>query len=108
LFLTVNEVFGQMRDRVMANSAKVATLKASYQFNLTGEGGGTFHAVFDNGSVDVGEGTVENPGCTVTMSAPDFLLMVQGKLNPMAAFMGGKLKIQGDMGLAMRLQSIIG
>jgi len=41
------------------------------------------------------------------MSANDFLSMVDGKLNPTAAFMSGKLKLKGDMGLAMKLQSII-
>jgi putative sterol carrier protein len=104
---TVNEVFAQMKSKVEANPAKVATLKASYQFDLTGEGGGTYHASFDNGAFDMGEGPAANAGCTVTMAAPDFLSMVEGKLNPTAAFMSGKLKIKGDMGMAMKLQTII-
>ena len=37
----------------------------------------------------------------------DFLAIVNGKLNPQMAFMSGKLKIQGDMGLAMKLQQIL-
>lgn len=103
----VREVFATMKNKVDANPAKVATLSARYQFDLTGEGGGTFHATFDKGSYDIGEGAIENPGCTVTMSAADFLSLVAGKLNPTAAFMGGKLKLKGDMGLAMKLQTIL-
>ncbi|MFZ5817256.1 MAG: SCP2 sterol-binding domain-containing protein [Bacillota bacterium] len=105
--MTIAEIFATMRDRVAANPAKIATLKASYQFDLAGEGGGTYHASFDNGSFDIGEGAADNPGCTVSMSAADFQAMVEGKLNPTAAFMSGKLKIKGDMGLAMKLQSLI-
>lgn len=105
--MTIAELFHTMRDKLAANPAKIATLKASYQFDLTGEGGGTYHAAFENGSYDIGEGAIANPGCSVTMAAPDFMAMVSGKLNPTAAFMSGKLKITGDMGLAMKLQQLI-
>ena len=40
------------------------------------------------------------------MAASDYLDMVNGKLNPQMAFMSGKLKIAGDMGLAMKMQQI--
>jgi putative sterol carrier protein len=43
---------------------------------------------------------------TVTMGAQDFVDMTSGKLDGMSAFMSGKLRISGDMGLAMRLQSL--
>lgn len=105
--MTIAEIFNTMRDRLAANSAKISTFKGTYQFDLGGEGGGTYHASFENGSYDIGEGAIENPGCTVTMSAADFQAMVAGKLNPTAAFMSGKLKIKGDMGLAMKLQQLI-
>jgi len=42
------------------------------------------------------------------MTASDYLDMVNGKLNGQMAFMTGKLKIAGDMGLALRLQSLFG
>lgn len=105
--MTVNDLIQEIKNRIEANPAKVATLKASFQFELSGEGGGTFHAVFDNGTHNIGEGPTEHPGCTVVMAAPDFLALATGKLNPTAAFMSGKLKIKGDMGQAMRLQTIL-
>lgn len=104
---TIHEIFAALQAKLAENPAKVGSLKASYQFDLTGEGGGTFHANFDGGAHDIGEGASAAPNCTVTMSAADFQSMVAGKLNPTAAFMAGKLKIKGDMGLAMKLQSII-
>lgn len=46
--------------------------------------------------------------CTVQVSISDFIDMVKGDLNPMNAFMGGKLKVLGDMSVAMKLQSLLG
>ncbi|TWT09944.1 SCP2 sterol-binding domain-containing protein [Reyranella sp. CPCC 100927] len=45
--------------------------------------------------------------CTIKMSLSDLVDLVGGKLDGMTAFMTGKLKIEGDMGVAMKLQSIL-
>ncbi|HYF90848.1 MAG TPA: SCP2 sterol-binding domain-containing protein [Symbiobacteriaceae bacterium] len=100
------EVMQQIRDRIAANPAKIAGIKTKFQFELTGEGGGAYHAVFDDGAYDIGEGAIENPACSIVISAADFTALATGKLNPTAAFMSGKLKIKGDMAQAMRLQTL--
>lgn len=46
--------------------------------------------------------------CTITTSAETIAKMKSGDLNPMMAVMSGKVKIKGDMGLAMKLQSLLG
>ncbi len=46
--------------------------------------------------------------CTITASGETFAELQSGDLNPMAAVMSGKVKIAGDMGLAMKLQSLLG
>ena len=38
----------------------------------------------------------------------DFQALISGNLNPMSAFMSGKIKVDGDMGVAMKLQSLFG
>ena len=45
--------------------------------------------------------------CTVDVSLDDFTAMMKGELNPMNAFMSGKMKVKGDMGVAMKLQTIM-
>ena len=45
--------------------------------------------------------------CTIKMDFSDFADLIGGKLDGMSAFMTGKLKIEGDMGVAMKLQSIL-
>ena len=47
-----------------------------------------------------------NADCTVSISQEDFIKLVQGNLNPMGAVMSGKMKIDGDMGVAMKLQEL--
>lgn len=46
--------------------------------------------------------------CTMTASADTFRAMLDGDLDPTAAFMSGRLKVDGDMGLAMKLGSTLG
>ena len=45
--------------------------------------------------------------CTLKMDFSDFSDLIGGKLDGMTAFMTGKLKIEGDMGVAMKLQTIL-
>ncbi|MGC8901636.1 MAG: SCP2 sterol-binding domain-containing protein [bacterium] len=49
----------------------------------------------------------EIPTTTISMKASEYAAMLKGQLNPVTAFMSGKLKITGDMGLAMKLQTFI-
>jgi putative sterol carrier protein len=52
------------------------------------------------------QGTTENPSITLTASDEDWLKIVSGQLNGQTAFLTGKLKIKGDISLAMKLQSV--
>ncbi len=45
--------------------------------------------------------------CTMVLSIENFMEMAEGKLDGTAAFMSGKLKIQGDMSIAMKLGPIL-
>ena len=44
--------------------------------------------------------------CTISVSKDDFIALAEGNLDPMMAFMSGKLKVAGEMSVAMGLQSI--
>lgn len=46
--------------------------------------------------------------CTITITPENFTKLITGDLNPMMAVMTGKVKIKGDMGVAMKLQSLLG
>ncbi|XP_060933646.1 sterol carrier protein 2b [Limanda limanda] len=59
-----------------------------------------------NGKGCVHNDTAKKADCTITMSDTDLLALMTGKMNPQNAFFQGKLKIKGNMGLAMKLQSL--
>ena len=101
---SVGDVFKEMPNRFNANAAK--GMKAVYQFDLTGDGGAKYNVAIDDGKINVQEGAHASPNITLTMAASDYLDMVNGKLNPQMAFMSGKLKIAGDMGLAMKMAQL--
>ena len=65
-----------------------------------------YHFRIANESIDVHTGTHDTPKITMTMKESDYLDMVNGKLNGQMAFMSGKLKITGDMGLALKMQNL--
>lgn len=60
-------------------------------------------------SAQIYEGTPKEgkPNTTMTVSDEDFVEMAQGKLNPQAAFMKGKLKVTGNIMLAQKLAPLL-
>ena len=47
------------------------------------------------------------PDCTMVISMDDFMAMADGSLDGVSAFMTGRLKVQGDMGIAMKLAAVM-
>ena len=78
-----------------------------YEFNITGDNGGVWTVQMDKEKGEVTPGSKGAAKCTVTAGSADFMNIVSGKMNPQMAFMSGKLKIKGDMGLAMKLQKVL-
>jgi putative sterol carrier protein len=104
---TPTDIFNEINSRLATDPSKAGTTAATYRFDLSGEDGGEFHIVLKDGKGEAGAGAPENPNTTIAMAASDFVGMATGTMNPMLAFMGGKLKVRGDMALAMKLQTLM-
>ncbi len=98
------QAFEMMPTRFNKDAAKGLT--AVYQFDLSGDGGGKWNVAIKDEKCEVKEGAAASPSITISMTAQDYLDMLSGKLNGQVAFMSGKLRIAGDMGLALRMQSL--
>lgn len=85
----------------------IQKINSSYKFAVTGDGGGTWVVDLTQPGGKISE-AASDAKCTITVAAKDFVDIINGKLNPQMAFMSGKLKVAGDMGLALKLQSLIG
>ena len=105
--MTTKEIFNEMQKRMDANPAKLAGIKAMFQFDISGADPGIYSVAIANGKAVVSEATSDSPNITISMTSSDFADMVEGKLDSIAAFMGGKLNVKGDMMLAMQLQSLL-
>jgi putative sterol carrier protein len=91
-------------EKIAVKAASASSLDATVKFVLGTEG-----VVYLDGKASPMAVSNEDKDadCTVNIELSDFLDMMNGDLNPMSAFMGGKMKIDGDMGVAMKLQSVL-
>ncbi|MEZ4719108.1 MAG: LLM class F420-dependent oxidoreductase [Caldilineaceae bacterium] len=101
-------VFDNMAKQIAGNPGLANSINAVFQFHLTGNPGGDWVVDLKQGAGDVRTGTTDNPDVTITMDDDDFLALASGKLNGMAAFAQGKIKVQGNVMLATKLQSLFG
>jgi putative sterol carrier protein len=100
----VSDFFAQVPGHV--NKDKIAGMNCVYQFNIEGADGGKWAVKIADGEATVVEGGVDGASITLTLTDENFIGLVTGKLNGQTAFLTGKLKIQGDMTLAMKLASV--
>ncbi len=101
---TAKELMEAARKKIEENRTEAAKIGAVYKFVLTGDDGGTFILnLKDNPGVTEGEGDAE---CTIKMKAKHYVKMVEGRASGQSLFVAGKLKVKGDMKLAMRLEKL--
>ena len=94
-----NLVFEQLKERV----ENVDTIDGTIKFVVDN------NAIFIDGTGDKNTITAEDKDadCTISVSSDVLKQLRDGEVNPMMAVMSGKVKISGDMGLAMKVQSLL-
>jgi putative sterol carrier protein len=101
---TARDFIDRLRERLTDRAEGARTIDAVYKFVLSGEGGGTWIInLKDQVAVTEGDGAAQ---CTIGLSATDFVDMFDGKVNGQQLFFSGKLTIDGDMQLALKLQRL--
>ena len=91
-------------DLVNQRAEKAAALGNSIRFDLEGD---SIH-VDGSGAGNVVSTGAKDADCVASLSKEDFHGMLTGTVDPMGAFMGGRIKIDGDMGVAMKLPALFG
>lgn len=95
--MTLDEIQAGMEGAV----SKSGGMDKSVKFDFGDEG----QIKIDGTSVTQDDGDAD---CTIKVDKEDFVKLAKGEMDPMMAFMSGKLKVEGDMSVAMGLQSILG
>jgi len=92
---SVAEIFDKMPQAF--NAGKAAGVDVVFQYLVSGPTGGDWIVAVKDGKCEVKAGKADKPTTTLKIGDTDFVDMLTGKLDPMAAFTSGKLKIEGDV-----------
>jgi NAD(P)-dependent dehydrogenase (short-subunit alcohol dehydrogenase family)/putative sterol carrier protein len=92
---SIQTIFDGMAEAFVPDAAE--GVDTVFQFVITGPGGGDWQIEIKDRACRISTGVHEKPACTLTMAAPDFAAMMDGRLPPMQAYTGGKLQIGGDI-----------
>ena len=95
----MSEVINEAVNQLSAKMSEVE-IGGTVKFEIEGEG----CIMVDDSGVRAGD---EEADVTLTADTDTFQGMMNGDTNPTSAFMTGKLKIDGDMGMAMKLASTL-
>lgn len=101
---TVKTIFTHMPETFVPEKAK--GVKAKIQISLDGEGGGDWLLNIADGRLNVEERKANQPDLKLDMTARDYVRLTLGQTNPMLLFMSGKVKMEGNMLLAWKMQEM--
>jgi putative sterol carrier protein len=99
---TAREFFEGAPSRI--DPARTKGFRASYRFDV--EGAGSWRVEVDDGNVRIEESDAP-ADCVVRASEATFLRIVNREASPMGAFLTGKVRVEGDMGLLLKLREFL-
>lgn len=105
--MTYEQLFRTIKEMFMKADVSNVSEHLAFQFNITGEGEGTFYAEVKDGVLYVEPYEYYDRDAIFICSADTLLKLASGKLDPIFAFTVGKLKVEGSLEKAMMLQKFI-
>ncbi|MBI5294233.1 MAG: SCP2 sterol-binding domain-containing protein [Chloroflexi bacterium] len=103
--LSISDLMSKMPGAFLPEKAQ--GVDATIHFKFTGENPGEWNAVIKDGKCEVAQGIPSKaPTMTLTADSADYVKIFTGELDGMAAFMQGKIKLGGDLNLAMKLMQM--
>ena len=88
---TIAASFAQLQSAFQPD--KASGVNRTIQFDFSGREAGTWTLKVHDGTMEYAQGATENPNATISVDSDDWLKVLSGELNPVTAFMGGKLKV---------------
>jgi putative sterol carrier protein len=101
---SVGQYYDTLPQRFQAEAAK--GVEAVFQWEITGDGGRNFFASVNDGKLTITEGRHEKPTVSLNASADVYLKIVNGEMNGTMAVMTRKMKVNGNIMLAKKMQQI--
>lgn len=104
--LAIDEVWKYVCKKGNEHSGLIENMNSNYKFHLTDVENGTYYLMFSDKKVSVSQGEHVDVNCTLTMKRKHFISLLEGKLNATTAFMTGRLKVEGNIGHALKLEQL--
>lgn len=102
---SIAELISKMTGNI--TSDKIKGIDTTIRLNLLGDQGGTWNLVIKDGECTVNQDSLVVPKLILESTAQDFMGIIKGSLDPVSAFMTGKLKFTGDLSSALKLAGIL-
>ena len=104
--LTFEEILAKVRG-IAAQTDVSGVGFMAVQVNLSGDNGGVFYVEVKDGRTSVEPYEYYDRQCAISMSADNFVKLIDGELDPVGAFTLGKLKVDGDIGKALEFSKVV-
>lgn len=107
--MSVADFFTSINEAAIKDPERATAIDCCYQFNVTGDGGGTYTLNLKNGVTSGFLSNEPNPNanCVISVAGSDWAAIVAGQMDAMTAFMSGKVKVDGDLSQAMKLPKLM-
>ena len=100
--ITINELMTEVIQTAFLPE-KAAGVDTVVQFKFTGSQASDWHVIIKDQKCESIRGIHPSPKMTMTVDSDDYLKISNGELDPTVAFMKGKVKVAGDMGVALSM-----
>ncbi|MGH7884734.1 MAG: SCP2 sterol-binding domain-containing protein [Thermodesulfobacteriota bacterium] len=102
---SVEEIFKKIEKKILNSEAELQQYNALFKFNISGEQGGSWLVDLRPESLGVRKEDCD-ADCIISSSDTDFIKLINKEMRPESAILRGKLKLSGDIKLAMQLSKI--
>ena len=106
VFMTISELIPILREEAAKKDFSNHDFMA-VQVTITGENAGVFYSEIKDGKISIEPYDYHDRQCELVISMDNFIKLLKGKLDPVAAFTVGKLKVNGDLGKALEFSKIL-
>ena len=106
--MSVEQFFQRQLPILLSQQSQLFPEEVTFGFWVEGQGGGCWQLNKSGSEIDIGPLDSRPKDCELRCHIQVFSELISGRLNPFRAFASGQLILQGDVGLALRLQNMLG
>lgn len=106
--LSIKEIWNEIATQADAHPEYFQDISATYNVSVkTKEQDENTTLILNDGTYDISDGAADDADCSLFLNESNFKKLLQGNLNTTTAFMTGKLKVKGNIGLALKLEQTL-